>query len=285
MAHMTAKKPASQRDRLDLDNPPASPGIGHNSGHLSDADRRPEDIPDPEKLAPAAIPVLVLESDITERYRACLEQLGVNLRNVQARLEGEKRHTDQLRRFTNFGALTFIRDFIEEVFVDGQALCAPLRDVMTALDNIENGHHVGWLSNPVGGRPKGMAVDVGTLRGRCAALAELLFRQRKRLPEACKEVYRAIPHNSSVFAGTSNPGWRTIKRWRDDCMGGLDANSAERVSFNATLALVRNRPDAAGEIQRILKSEIGRCFSDLRGGTLFPRWEFSIRMASKCMSK
>ena len=196
----------------------------------------------------------MVSTDITQRYRVALEQLGSDLRNVQVRLRQEKTVTHTLRRFTTFGALTFIRNFIEEVLPDGPALCGPLRDVMVALDNIERGHQVDWLTNPVGGRPKGMAVDVGTLRGRYAALAELIFSQGKPLPEACKKVFRAIPNSSSVFAGTSNRSWRTIMRWREDCMGRIDANSAERVSYSATLALARGNPDAADEIQRALKN-------------------------------
>jgi hypothetical protein len=194
---------------------------------------RPNDIPDPERLddRPRMVPVLVV-TDRRERerfapYIAALEGLGGDLRDVQQvwRAKQPPEHSDRRHR-ANF-ALEAVVYFVETIFPNERDLSAPLVALMEGLTNLNSGKPVDWLEPATqSGKSKGAPIAIANLRGRLAALVTLqMDRHGDQLEQACRVVFRGLLAASKrhpVFEGAPDPYWRTIKNWRDKCIGRAD---------------------------------------------------------------
>ena len=102
-----------------------------------------------------------------------------------------------------------------------------------ALADIETGRAISLLSNKRPHRPA-VPTNIRRHQAQAAANMEQLMRRGLSREDAARKVFRAIPHNSSLFGQTENASWKTVARWRDE-ISVSPRNSLERKSFEAAL--------------------------------------------------
>ena len=135
-----------------------------------------------------------------------------------------------------FHSLQAVVDYINKM-PDWRGLDFALVRLLTALADIERGIQVNWLSaESQPARPE-LGLNLATVRGRLAAIMDLLMKAGHSREFAAKIVFQYLPSEAAALLGGADISWRTIARWRDEVTGHAK-ESAERKAYEEQLALV-----------------------------------------------
>jgi hypothetical protein len=169
---------------------------------------------------------------------ADLEKLQKRLRAAYATYQtAPKPRTDSIKRLAARQAIDATLKFIGSQPGWHKSDSEMLLRMTVALQNVENGHPVSWLSNKPSHRPPD-SINIRVLRARAGAAMELLMRpdqgiHRLGREDAAKKIFKQIPRKSPLFKNTK-ANWETVARWRAE-ISISPPGSIERKAYDAFL--------------------------------------------------
>jgi len=116
--------------------------------------------------------------------------------------------------------------------------------LLVALKNIHEGRTETWLT-PQRSGAVAVADERQMIRGRCAGVVQMLFDAGHPIEDAAGLVFTLLGGPSTHWltgrGNQSDPGWRTIARWRDNVTGTADASHA-LAGYQSMMKLIADPP-------------------------------------------
>ena len=179
--------------------------------------------------------------DEQERQKAAAKEAA---RREAAADEAENADGDEERdqagdwRFDAQDSLVAVINYLDAVD-QGANLSAPLYRLMLALEQIERGGRVPWLQN---GKPSPPVADeIRDLRGRCAAVMEIMMRDGNlKRDDAAKFVVTNLSKDARKALSSTQTGEASassVKEWRSDTGEHADGKQADRAAYLSTFTL------------------------------------------------